>query len=470
MTTVTYPKKRTATVRLDDFNKGVDSRKDGSLMTTRAADCFNFRQVRGVLEDGFGIKEFSVPTVGGKVVPETDGKRIKKVFFYKKYDQSEAEYDNRLVVWCESGKLFELKLNGGAEFELLDKTIEGAPCAVNYKLNGEDVLLFSDGEHIVVYDGENFNSYSAPEMTSMCLHNERLFATTGGEMTSLWFSDNFDPTNWYVSLEEAGFIDFQDGLGKVNKAVEHGGYVYVFRDLGITRVKGYFDQQEFYAENVTAPRDRIIPSTVTDCGKTLIYLTENGFYSFGGGSAKRIMTGIDELIKGVDNDDAVGAYHNGTFYCSLSVRTGKRTTKRVIAYDVDDGSYYFFKGGDIVDMLPIVSGDKSTLLFVAEGFYCLGELTDKSRFFSSALVKRWVNNEGDFGLAGEKTVTKITLKTLSDVTVTIGSDYGKRTVFVHASPHAQVVPIGLKGKDFSISFESKAFGAKISSVSLTVNY
>lgn len=464
-----YPKVRTYTVKLDGFSSGVDKRVDESFIPDKAGDSFNFCLSDGALKDGFGIKSYSVESDNAEYVPNVEDKTIKKVYYYKKFDTTENSYDNRILVFASDGYLYETKAGRGTQFVKLEKSFSLAPWSVNYKLNGEDVIIFSDDSGLSVYDGEDFYDYQAPEITSMCLHAERLFVSVGGERTSLWFSDNFDPTNWYVSLDEAGFIDFQDGLGRVLKAVDFKGYVYVFRDQGITRVTGYFDQRDFSAESVAADKVQIFADTIADCGKKLIYLTSDGFYSFDGTYTNKIMSGIASIVTGVDNQGSVAAYHNGNYYCTVNVRVGEKTEKRVICYDVEDRTYYFAKGFSVGDMLS-VTGDDGNFYFAVDGYNKLGVLDENCRLFGNSLLKVWKNNRGNFGTDEVKTLARMNICSNGNCLVKLKSENGERKIYVRAQKSVQRLPVGLKGQNFSITFESVEFGAKISSVSLEFAY
>ncbi|MBO4572899.1 MAG: hypothetical protein J5762_03955 [Clostridia bacterium] len=463
---IRYPSKRKKTVKLNEFFHAPDSRIDPSFIPARPSDCYNFALNSGALKDGFGIKPLSFSSAPSAPT-EISGKTIKKAYFYRKFDADENSYDDQLLVWCQSGELYKLSLNGGSAFVLLNKTFDSAPKGLNYRLNGEDVFIFSDENAVVVYDGTNFFSYTAPQITSMCMHAERLFVTTGGEETTLWFSDNFDPTNWYVSLDAAGFIDFRDGLGKVDRVIDFDGKVFVFRDVGITRLQGYLDQQEFYAESVPVAKEKIYSDTVTDCGKRVIYLTAGGFYSFDGYNAVRIMPELDGFLKGVDNGGSHGVYHNGNFYCSVKLNMGKTVETRVVCYNVTDKRFYLAKGFSPDDMLHIPDREDK-LLFVTEGK--LGEIDELSRYFGVPLRKVWRNNPGSFGVAGEKILQKINLATDGDLTVRIASDYGEKVVNVKGSDIVGTYPVGLKGNKFSVTIESRIVGAAVSDVSIVLLY
>ena len=105
---------------------------------------------------------------------------------------------------------------------------------------------------MVVWDGvsDPYEVLDAPKISSMALHYERLFATVDGEKNSVWFSDDLDPTNWSMSLDEAGFIELIDERGALLKVVSFLDYIYIFREYGISRLTAYGDQTSFSVSNL----------------------------------------------------------------------------------------------------------------------------------------------------------------------------------------------------------------------------
>lgn len=129
--------------------------------------------------------------------------------------------------------------------------------AVNYNYKSNDVLLLSsafDGLYLIK-DNMALVCDKAPKFTSVAVHNERVFGTVSGVNNQVWFSDDFDPANWNVSLTEAGYINFADDLGQAIKAVSFQGYLFVFREYGIMRLTAYGDQSDFVLKRCLPIRD-----------------------------------------------------------------------------------------------------------------------------------------------------------------------------------------------------------------------
>ena len=111
----------------------------------------------------------------------------------------------------------------------------------------------------------------------MCVHGERLFLTDSSNHNSLWFSDDFDPTNWNVSLSEAGFIDMIGEKGRLLKVISFGGYIYVFRSYGITRVTAYGNQKSFSVADLFVSSGKIRGESITVCGDCVLFFASDGY-------------------------------------------------------------------------------------------------------------------------------------------------------------------------------------------------
>ena len=465
------PNKKHRSVKIFDFSENLEKLKDKSIFPLSCADSYNFCQESGALKDGLGVAELAFTVNGKKIVPKVPlDVEIEKAYFYKKYDDEKGEYDNRLLVYCSDTYIYQLKLNEiESGFEKTILTFPDVPSGLNYKLNGEDVFMFSARYGIVVFRGDTYTNHTAPRVTSMCINGERLFITTDGEQSTLWFSAHFDPTNWYVSLDKAGFIDFQDGLGKLKKVVSFNGSVYVFRDTGITRVVGHYDQQSFYAQNLEAARDRIYSSSVTECGNQIIYLTEKGFVAFSGDSFYPIMAGLAPILQNVDNSNAHGAYYGGKLYMAVKVKIDNQIEDRIICYDVQSGNYYLVKGIKARQFLPIYHDYNKLAIVVGENLK-LGEVSEVAKCFDENLKKVWKMNAGNFGIMSEKTISKLSVKTQGDIIIDIKSDYIAKRIAINGKNTVQHFIVGVRGNEFEISIEASDISSYIPQLSFEILY
>lgn len=458
-----FPKLVRKKIRLFDFSKCLDASVSPNLRPERAAACFNFRYGDGALKDGEG---FEVLKVGG-YASRFRGIVPLKIFYYKRYDVERGRQDDRIILYGDNKRVYVKPVNSADGYVYLgDLTFDSAPQGVCYKLNGEDVFILSSGSRIYVYDGETVTDYAAPEITSMLIYNERLFVTTGGESTTLWFSENFDPTNFYVSSTQAGFIDFQDGKGKLLKIAENDGFAYVFRSYGITRVYAPFDQNEFFAANVEVDNVRIIGGSVVDCGKKTVYLTENGFYAFAAGKSSRILKGLDNLLKGCENDDVSAAYCNGRYYASLKMKIDGKVQPVTLSYDVAVGEYYLMRGFEPIDLITVFDDKKNYMLALKKNGDTVYKLTDQGFMDGERVIKSFVTPFTDFNIDGRKTLSAVTLHTATDVFLVFKSDEGEKCLRVFGAAGVQKQSVGLKGVNFSVGIECDLANADISNVTV----
>lgn len=464
-----------AKINLFDLRGGMNGEIDSKSSDVAFANLsYNFELFDGALKDGFGLKEFSFPKGAINVFPSLPyGRSPIKCFYYKRFDVEQQHFDDRLLCFASDNYVYECKLNqSNAQMTLIeDLHFSKVPHSVCYKYNGDDVIIFSIDGTMKIYDGISVVSVNdVPDVTSMCLHSERLFVTTGGEQTALWFSDDFDPTDWYVSLDEAGFIDFQDGRGRLLKVVSFNNYVYIFRNYGITRLTAFGDQTEFVASGLFLSSGRIFHGSIAECGNRIIYLAEDGFYSFDGIDSNRILKEYDKYLKNINNDDAVGKYFNGKLYMSLNMRLNGKILRVMLVYDTKNGGSYIAKGLRVRDVEIVSTNEFCKLVFVCENSTKLGTVCDHSRFFNRPLKKIWKSNFNDFNIVGEKVLKKLSLYTKNRIEVEVKSEVGTKKIIFDGAEFRQTAIVGLKGKTFEFSVLSDIPKCEVSRMILYFNY
>lgn len=459
-------------VKLFDFSGGVDGSKDDRISPfATAASSFNLRLSDGALKSGYGIGYAAFPTENGSFSPTLpENVYAKRCYFYERFDDEAGKRKDELLVYCSDGYIYSYGLGTNENFKKITSLcFSEPPTGVCYRLSGDDVIIFATDDGLTVYDGKNAESYVAPKMTSVCVHGERLFVTSGTEDTRLWFSQSFDPTNWYVSLKEAGFIDFLDGRGKLQKAISFKDYVYIFRDYGITRLTAYGDQEDFFATGVDADKARIYGDTVADCGKLVFYLTDNGFYYFDGVNSGRIMKGLDKYLEGVDNSSSKACFFDGKYFCSMNIKFDGETMPVTLCFDKNLNSWYLAKGLDYTDFSAVYGAWGSKLLFLVENERKLCELTDDGKFLGNALSFEWRGKTSDFGVDERKTLEKITFYSKKSGKITVKSDEGKREV-CFVGDGFKIINVGLKGVEFSVAYSSASPGAYFSKATLSFGF
>ena len=463
--------RREKTIKLFDFSYGIDGRKDDRLSPfNAAASSYNLRLSDGALKTGYGMQYASFPITDGTYLPALPaGVAAKRIYYYEKFDFDAGKRKDRTLVLCDDGYVYEYEVGTETGFKKVSiLSFSSYPLGVNYRLNGEDVFIFATDGGLTVYDGTTATLYDAPEMTSVCVHGERLFVTSGREDTRLWFSDSFDPTNWYVSLKEAGFIDFLDGRGKLLKAISFKDYVYIFRNYGITRLTAYGDQEDFYAAGIEADRAKIYGETVADTGKVVFYLTDNGFYYFDGSSSGRVMRGLDKYLKGVDNSSAYAAFYDGKYFCSMKIRVDGELKNVILCYDDSENSWFLIKDFAFSHFISVYAAGQYKLFFAIAGRR-LGELSSNPYFLATPLDMSWESKSADFDVPSRKTLERLRFYSGGEGTIRVKSDEGERS-FKLSGDGLKNIAVGLKGVNFKISYSTSVAGAYLSKMSVKVNY
>ncbi len=427
---------------------------------------FNFDCLDGTLKSGIGLKEY---LNNGKSITLNEGVTPLKLYYYKRFDATLKKYSDRIVVYGSDKRLYYITLGKDTGFKLITGLIFSTPpIAINYNFSDEDVLILSfKNEGLYVLNDTTLKKVdTAPKISSMCIHSERLFATTSGDGTALWFSDDFNPTNWSVSLDEAGYIELPDERGELLKVVSFLDYVFVFRSYGISRIYAYGDQTEFSVDNLFNNVGKIYANTVTECGGYIIFLTSSGFYRFNGIDTVKILPFYDRFLKGVNNDDAKGVFYNGKLYLNLNMKFNSKIENVVLIYDLESKVPYIAKGLKIDD-LELVSGEDYNVYAISNGKLSL--IDNSGKRFLKPLKKIWESGETDFSIeTDKKKLDKIRITTSEDIAIYVIVD-GKTYIY-NVSGGTSILKLNLYGSIFKFKIISYTKNPKILKPSFFFSY
>ena len=435
------PTRYASRVLVPDFTAGLDAATDEASASFRSAvELFNFDVSSGALTDGYApAGDMGTENATGVWIYRRNDGAVTDTFMYS---------DTAGKVYYRENNTF--KELAGVQFTSPVK-------AINYRLNGEDVIIMcSASDDMAVWNRVDppYTVAGSPRVTSMTLHYERLFVTTEGERNTVYFSDDLDPTNWSLDLSGGGFIELSDELGRLNKVVSYLNYVYIFRDYGISRLTAYADQTEFSVSNLFVGSGRIYPETVTLCGDRILFLASDGLYAFDGLSATRILKKLSACITG---GQPVAAYYDGKYYLAAKIRaagdpigceSGTYVNNGFIVYDLQTGSACVSRGYDVRGFARL------TPYLVADGrIYGIGK--------TCPLKKRWRMPQTDLGRPDAvKEVTAAVIETAGAVTVTVTTERGEKTLPLTAGLHR--VKVGLAGRRVGLVIEAEGAGAHIS--------
>ena len=460
---VNFPTVIRKTVTVNSFShgisKGVNKRLAGidNLITS-----YNFDYSDGSLKPGVSIAPW-----GAFNARALSGVIMNAIYFYPYYNHQVGAREDRVVIYASDGYLYVSKLNG-TFVKLGAIHFKTKPQAIPYNYLDNDVMLFSSPENgLAILHAEELTLVeNAPPITSLCIHNERLFVTVSGEGNSLWFSDDFNPTNWAISLDEAGFIEFADNKGKLLRVVSFLGSVYAFREYGITRVNAFANQNEFTADNLFGSQGKIIGSSITDCGDYIVMLTSTGFYKFNGLDAVKILGEYDQNVLGAQNDNAKGVLHGTTLYFRLNMNIEGKTENVVLVYNTIEKTSYLIRGITVKDFC-FAWQDVNEVLVITSGSYEIYYFTTS---IDNNLDKTWKSSLSDFGIKGKnKRLASVSLYTENYVKLIVYADSQKCVYELDGKGVFEVRP-GLKGEYFGIEISTHLPFVEVLVLTVTVEY
>lgn len=440
---------------LPDFSTGFNLSKDESVLSpAQARECYNFDFSDGTLKDGYGVSEFTA----------FSGKQVSALYKYRRYDGVWSEF---LICYATDGKLYYVKDGGSEVLSMGDLTLSSKPSFISYRLNGEDVVFIcspADGMYVWNGVGDAYKVDGAPKITSMALHGERLFVTVDGEKNSVWFSDDIDPTNWDASLSGGGFIQLIDERGSLNRVISYLGYVYVFRDYGITRISALGSQSDFSVSNLFVSGGKIYPDTVALCGDTVIFLASDGLYAFDGVSTRKILDNLAPLFENKQN--ACAGYLHGKYYVSFAVSVsdekvgceeGEFVNNAMLVFDLSAGVYSLTRGVDVTSFYALDSD-----MTVVTGDGRAGIIDKSGSYFGVALKKKWSVPKTALSDEREKVIREIYLASARSITVIFRSDEEEQTLIFEGKPTVQRKKAFMKASRIGVDFVSYDTGNCIS--------
>ncbi|MDD3831559.1 MAG: hypothetical protein PHW00_02755 [Clostridia bacterium] len=402
-----------------------------------------------------------------------------KGWYYRKYNALNCVYDDSLIMLCSNYYLYKLSVsapeNGWTQID--NSHFDAMPCAINYKLGDDDILLLSSSQDdLTVYDGTTISTVStAPKITSMCVHYERLFAT--GEDNILWFSDDLDPTNWNIGIDQAGYIEFADNKGKLLKVVSFLDYLYIFRQYGITRLTAYSSQEDFTVTQLYTTSAEIVADTVVVCGDRIHFLATDGLYSFDGINTTRILSNLDNLLQRV-NSSACAEYADGKYMlaCKLNYNDSvsidsladNYANNTLLNYDFVKGIVTLCRGMDVrhitlsyyqgLQGIFILGGQYADKLLVQEDSGCV---------LDKALPKCHICPITNLGNSEkDKIIDKITLMSIYNCTLCICADNVWHYYDITGSNKYVTLPLGLIGNLFQFALMSNQARMDVKSITV----
>lgn len=447
--------------------KGIRTTTDESVLDwDYTPEMYNYRIENGVLTGKLGLdaaKGFDAVLHGARhaypALPS--GVKVKGIFHYRRRHQ--GNYDDRLVIQTSEGALYYTAVfENDTWHEVEGYTLSGDAAAVSYNYGGKDVLLMCSpsSTFAVLDDGTVKTVTSAPRFSSVTVHNERIYGTLNGESNQLWFSDDFDPENWSVSGDEAGYISFSDECGDALAAVSFLGYLYIFREHGIYRLTAYGDQSEFSLKKLFTATGRIYKNTIALCGDRIMFLTDEGVFTFDGYTASPAARDLPDIAFPTQ---CSAAYHDGAYWLACSL-TGcdlvpiPYTNNVLVRYGIRDGDMSMLAAADILALCSVRSHTAADIVLSVKtgGEYKLASIGEYGTAFGTAFPKVYRTPFSDLSSPAIKTVRDVTLTTRYALKLTVFADDDSREFELSGSSAPQTVFVGMSGRKIGLQLRSES--------------
>lgn len=479
--------------KLTSFANGINVDYDENLLPIRyAKNTFNFDFTDGALKDGIGINApaFKYDSLDLSLVKNLNYPNSYPVlgcWYFNMWDNVANMYTPYILIYMGDGKIYYNYLNDhyGTVYEAIGMTFEDLPIVTQYNLNGEDVLLiFGEKEGMYVYKPTTKAKKieNVPAISSMAVHYERLFITTVGEKKSIWFSDDLDPTNFNVSSSEGGFIEMVDDFGKLNKVLSFKNYLYVFRDYNIAKVSAFANQNEFSVNQLYVSNGQIFDKSVVVCGNKILFLAQDGIYSFNGNSCAKLSLNIDKMFEGVDNRKSIAGYSDGYYYlaCRLNFLDNEKVgcenqdnfvNNALLKINVTTGQLSILRGYDItnINVIKDILDNYVIVVVRKDRARTLGMIDSSGEFFGEPTYKVWESAKTDLGYPDKmKIINEISLDTLADCTIEISYDDNCKKYKLKGKSKNQVIRPYVKGYKIAYKIISNSKNNRISNPEIKV--
>ena len=138
-------------ITFSSFASGMTSEVDEGILSYKYAKrCYNYRVENGALRDGIGFEPLKLPISRDDLSNERTiimepNQKVEKMWLYTYYDQENMRTDYR-ILYYNRGQIRWIPIYSFGPYSgILASVIynTSVPNAINYRLNGEDYIIFS---------------------------------------------------------------------------------------------------------------------------------------------------------------------------------------------------------------------------------------------------------------------------------------------------------------------------------------
>lgn len=329
---------------------------------------------------------------------------------------------------------------------------------VNVVQTSKGLLILTDlGVYSLQKGKERATKTTLPPFTKAMVHNGRCFAVTGTDC-KVYFSA-FQDEFCFDTTQDGGWISFGERGGKAVALCVVGGNLYVFRQHSVERVTATAQQINFAVETIDFACGKLYANTLASKGKSAIFLTDWGLWSFDGKVFSRLAKHLDRAFAAInDYATAIWCAQGYLLNCKLSFdgqSNGGANNALVVAAG---SSVVVLRGWDFCGLSQTLAGQP--LLNSNGDFYTLADSDQTQTLRQCQLQTNFNSHKG-------KTVQFVTLATQTPVTLTVYFNNTFKVFNLQASGEMQSVFVNATGKSFRFVF--KASG-KMHLSPITVDY
>ena len=342
-----------------------------------------------------------------------------------------------IYAYCSDKKIRKAE---GSNFTFINFTSDVIPLIMAVRVNGAKKILIVSDERAEL-DGQTISGVPYGVAGAFC--GNRLFIGNGYQLK---YSQEFDYTDFSVSLDFGGVIEIDRRAGEIVYVAEDAGKLYVITEHSVFALSPYGEPYEFKMEKLTDFGLSVVKNTVFDAGGSIGFLSEHHFCALSGGKVKFLSDTLGTYPNKTLN---VAGGYSGAYIMSFSADG----TKYVFAYD-------FASGKEVVETAP--------------NFTIAGEYAVKSgdiRYYrlrvsiKTETITEDFSGEYDFGSCRKKAVSRVEAHIRGSATLVVrGDGFFRATV----GEKCNSVSCFVHGRNFHIGFENAS--ADFKAYDIVVHY
>lgn len=418
----------------------------GVLMGAYVANC---DCTGGVLRAAAGLTNFTLAD-GDTVAVSTNMVQIKE-FLLLPVKNSDGEWEKRLYCTTKAGYFYKY-LEDDSKFFLSRLFDAEVKTVVALDTDATPYLVFCGGTGIYTYNESQgmkqvFSEACAPVA---CVADGRVF--TAQKPQTLVYSAPFEPSNFTSDMHGGGRVVLPKNSGEIVGLAAINGYVYVFFEYGLARLRVAGSARDFEVETIGYGGGRIFRDSIgvygDKSGERAFFLAADGLYALREKGVERVcenLTITPRRTAQVCNQ----AVADGRYYLRFIDKSG---TYCGVAVDIasEEGHYIYAKEGlSVIDGVAVCRSNDKVMC------YRLGEK------LPSGITAEFEVVGATFGVGGMKTLEKMRLLGEGAFVVTVETDKRSKTYYLVGSTARTAWDVRMRGKWFKFHFQMSGVGSAL---------